>query len=99
MFEGNGIDSTNMVEIYIENYLVWIERIAPSEARVPILETVRGLFFDVELKKSVRGNRFVVTHNQRLALVPAHANEKTFVCDDYGLRLSFIDSADLKDAL
>jgi hypothetical protein len=45
MFEGNGIDSTNMVGTYIEHFLVWTGRISPLEARLPILETVLGLFF------------------------------------------------------
>jgi hypothetical protein len=98
MFEGNGIDFTNMVETYIEHYLVWTGRIAPSEVLVPVLETVLDLFFNVELNKSVRVNRFAVAHNQRLALVPAHANGKHLFCDDYGLGLSFIESADLKNA-
>jgi hypothetical protein len=79
LFEGNGIDSTNLRETYVEHYLVWTQRIRPNEARVPILPAVLGIFFESELKKRVRGKRFAITQAQRLALLPDCADEKHLI--------------------
>jgi hypothetical protein len=74
LFLGPGMNAETLTETYVEHYLVWSGRLNLSEARVPILSAVLGMFFDHELKKSVRGWKFAITREQRMALVPAAAS-------------------------
>jgi hypothetical protein len=72
-------DNENLVEIYIEHYLVWTKRITPEEARVPMQRTLLASFFEDMLKKNIRGWKFAITQERRLASIPTMTTEKDWI--------------------
>jgi hypothetical protein len=72
-------NNDNLVETYIEHYLVWTKRITPEEARVPIQPVLLALFFEDMLKKNIRGWKLAITQEQRLASIPAMTTQKDWI--------------------
>jgi hypothetical protein len=77
-------NNEDLIGLYIEHYLVWTKRITPEEARVPIRSTLLALFFEDMLKKNIRGWKFAVTQERRLASIPSETTEKDWIAILFG---------------
>lgn len=77
-------NNDNLMEMYVEHYLVWTNRITPEEARVPIQPRLLASFFEDMLKKSVRGWKLAITEEKRLASIPIATTKKDWIALLFG---------------